>query len=115
MTQESTRQRKVASLIQQDLGTYFQRNASLFTKGGMITVTVVQVSPDLGFAKVYLSIFAVPDKEAVLLSVREHAGEVRRHLGGLVRHQLRIVPELAFHLDDSLDRIDRIDQLIKGG
>jgi ribosome-binding factor A len=115
MTQESTRQRKVASLIQQDLGTYFQRNASLYAKGGMLTVTVVRVTPDLGLAKVFLSIFAVPDKEATLKAVRENTSEIRRYLGGLVRHQLRIVPDLTFHIDDSLDQIERIDQLIKGG
>ncbi len=112
--EESTRQRKVASVIQQDLAVYFQRNASMFAKGGMITVTVVRVSPDLGLAKVYLSIFAVPDKEAALNAVKDANSEIRRYLGEKVRHQLRIVPELMFHLDDSLDHIERIDKLIKG-
>lgn len=115
MMEESTRQKKVARLIQQDLGVYFQRNASLYAKGGMITVTVVRVSPDLGLAKVYLSIFAVDDKPAALQAVKDGAAEVRRYLGTKVRYQLRIVPELMFLLDDSLDHIERIDNLIKGG
>lgn len=115
MTEESTRQKKVGKQIQQDLGIYFQRNATQYAKGGMITVTAVRVSPDLGFAKVYLSIFAVNDKEAALQAVRDNGPEVRRYLAAQVRHQLRIVPELAFHIDDSLDHIERIDNLIKGG
>lgn len=112
--EESTRQKKVARLIQQDLAIYFQRNVSAFAPGGMITVTVVRVSPDLGLAKVYLSIFAVSDKQAVLKKVVEGSAEIRKYLGEKVRHQLRIVPELMFHIDDSLDHIERIDKLIKG-
>lgn len=115
MMEESTRQKKVARIIQQDLAIYFQRNANLFAKGGMLTVTQVRISPDLGLAKVFLSIFAVPDKEATLKEVKVHTKEVRKYLGEQVRHQLRIVPELTFHLDDSLDHIERIEGLIKGG
>lgn len=81
----------------------------------MITVTTVRISPDLGMAKVYLSIFASPDKEAVLKEVKTLTKEVRKYLGDQVRHQLRIVPELVFVLDDSLDHIERIEDLIKGG
>jgi ribosome-binding factor A len=114
MMEESTRQKKVARLIQQDLAIYFQRNSSLFARGCMITVTAVRVSPDLGLAKVYLSIFATPDKEATLKAVRSMTKEIRKYLGDQVRHQLRIVPELVFVLDDSLDHIERIEDLIKG-
>lgn len=110
---ESTRQKKVSRVIQRELGTYFQRNASHFAKGGLITVTVVRVSPDLGVAKVYLSIFAVPDKQAVLDLIKERSWEVRKHLAH-ERNELRVAPELIFYLDDSLDDIERIDQLLKG-
>ena len=115
MTEESTRQKKVARIIQQDLAIYFQRNAGLFAKGGMLTVTQVYISPDLGLAKVFLSIFAVADKQATLKVVKTHTKEIRKYLGDEVRHQLRIVPELSFHIDDSLDHIERIEDLIKGG
>jgi ribosome-binding factor A len=81
MMEESTRQKKVARIIQQDLAIYFQRNAGLFAKGGMLTVTQVRISPDLGLAKVFLSIFAVPDKEATLKAVKTHTKEVRKYLG----------------------------------
>ncbi len=111
---ESTRQKKVSKEILRELSVYFQRNASVFAKGGMITVTTVRVSPDLGVAKVYLSIFAVDDKEEVVKAIRERAWEVRKYLGKEVRHQLRVVPQLLFYLDDSLDVIERIDDLLKG-
>ncbi len=111
---ESTRQKKVSKVYQQELGIYFQRNGTSFAKGGMITVTEVKVSPDLGVAKVYLSIFAVDDKQAVLKEIKDCDWEVRKHLAS-ERPEMRVVPELHFYIDDSLDRIDRIDELLKGG
>lgn len=111
---ESTRQKKVSKVIQQELGTYFQRNGTSYAKGGMITVTQVRVSPDLGVAKVYLSIFAVDDKLAVLQEIKDRAWEVRKHLAS-ERPEMRVAAELHFYLDDSLDQIERIDELLKGG
>lgn len=109
---ESTRQKKVSRVIQRELGIYFQRNSATYAKGGMITVTQVRVSPDLGIAKVYLSIYAVPDKQAVLSLIRERDWEVRKYLAQ-ERNELRIAPELQFYIDDSLDQIERIDNLLK--
>lgn len=111
---ETTRQKKVSRVILRELGNYFQRNAAAYAKGGMITVTTVRVSPDLGIAKVYLSIFAVPDKQAVLEIIKERTWEVRKYLAG-ERSELRIAPDLHFYLDDSLDHIEHIDNLLKGG
>ena len=111
---ESTRQKKVSKVYQQELGVYFQRNGTSFAKGGMITVTVVRVSPDLGVAKVYLSIFAVDDKEAVLKEIKDREWEGRKYLASQ-RPEMRVVPELHFYIDDSLDHIERIDELLKGG
>jgi ribosome-binding factor A len=111
---ESTRQKKVAKVYQQELGIFFQRNGTSFAKGGMITVTAVRVSPDLGVAKIYLSIFAVDDKEAVLKEIKTRDWEVRKHLAS-ERPEMRVVPELHFYIDDSLDHIERIDELLKGG
>lgn len=111
---ETTRQKKVSRVILRELGIYFQRNASSYAKGGMITVTTVRVSPDLGIAKVYLSIFAVPDKEAVLKEVKDRTWEVRKHLAA-ERNELRVAPDLHFFIDDALDQIEHIDNLLKGG
>ena len=82
------------------------------TQGKMITVTVVRISPDLSVAKVYLSIFPSEEPDKFLKNIQHHVKHIRNELGKRVRHQLRIVPELAFFIDDSLDYADHIDDLL---
>ena len=108
----TTRQHKVSRLLHKELGNYFQKNGSVFTGGKMITVTVVRISPDLGVAKVYLSIFPGEGLEETLQSISDRVGLVRRDMGKKLRNQLRHIPEFVFYLDDSLDYIDRIDNLL---
>ena len=79
----------------------------------MITVTIVRISPDLGVARVYLSIFPVIPDEKPLVLIQDKVHEIRHFLGNQVRHQLRVVPELTFFIDDSLDYIEKIDGLLK--
>ncbi|MHC1703599.1 MAG: 30S ribosome-binding factor RbfA [Tenuifilaceae bacterium] len=110
---EGTRLIKVARLLQKDLGDIFQKEGVTLFRGKIITVTSVRVSPDLGLAKVYISIFPADKKEEVLKVAKEHTKHIRHELAQRVRHQLRIVPELAFFLDDSLDYIENIDKLLK--
>jgi ribosome-binding factor A len=109
---ESTRQQKIARLIQKDLGIIFQQQSRDKFNGALITVTKVYVTKDLSVAKVYLSLFATEDKEALLGSIRSHVKEIRHLLARKTRHQLRIVPELHILGDDSLDYIDNIDHLL---
>lgn len=110
---ESTRQQKVSRLVQKDLSEIFQRNASSILPGRLITVTTVRVSPDLSLAKSYLSIFPSKNLKEELELIREHTSFLRNELGKRVKNQLRIVPELAFFGDDSLDYADNINQLLK--
>jgi ribosome-binding factor A len=110
---ESTRQKKVSRLIQKEIAGYFIRHANEISPGKMISVTVVRVSPDLSFAKIFISIFPSGKQELVLSSIREHSGKIRFDLGQKTRKQLRIVPEIAFFIDDSLDYIENIDKLLK--
>jgi ribosome-binding factor A len=110
---ESTRQKKVSRLIQKELAELFIRKSSEIASGKLISVTIVRVSPDLSFAKVFLSIFPSANQEEVLNTIKEHAPKLRFELGQKVRTQLRIVPEIAFFIDDSLDYIDNIDKLLK--
>ncbi|MCF8372495.1 MAG: 30S ribosome-binding factor RbfA [Bacteroidales bacterium] len=110
---ESIRQSKVARLLQKDLGQYFQLEGSPLGHGGMITVTIVRVSPDLGSAKIYLSIFPSEKAEKAMEEIQDATKSIRYQLGKKVRHQLRVVPELHFFLDDSLDYADKIDDLLK--
>jgi len=73
----------------------------------------VRLSPDLSFAKVYISIFPATNQKDILKAIEDHTSKIRFELGQKVRTQLRIVPDIAFHIDDSLDYIDKIDQLLK--
>jgi ribosome-binding factor A len=110
---ETTRQSKVSRLLQRDLGEIFQVESRNLFGGKMISVTTVRISPDLGLAKVYLSIFPSEKSEETLEVVRMNTKNVRRLLGRRVGKQLRVVPELAFFVDDSLDYIENIDNLLK--
>lgn len=110
---ETTRQKKVARLIQKEIADIFILSGSVYNPGGLITVTQVRVSPDLSQAKIYLSVFKAEHPDKVLKNVNDATKEIRLKLGNKVRHQLRIVPNLDFYLDDSLDYYERIDNLLK--
>lgn len=111
----SIRQEKVAKLIQQELAIIFQQHSRDLFEGAFITVTVVRMSPDLGVAKAFLSFFAPgkENKDEFLTMVRSKTSRIRGILGNKVGKQLRIVPELAFFMDDSLDYSEKIDDLLK--
>jgi ribosome-binding factor A len=91
----------------------FLRKGSELAHGKMISVTKVRISPDLSFAKVYISIYPSSGQEDVIKSVQDSSSRIRFEMGQKIRKQLRIVPEIAFFIDDSLDYIDNIDKLLK--
>ncbi|MFM7216510.1 MAG: 30S ribosome-binding factor RbfA [Bacteroidota bacterium] len=109
---DSTRQLKYARLIQREMGDIFQRNGPGYYGKAFVTVTGVRVSPDLGIARVYISVFGVKDAQLVIDTIDTHNKEIRRELGNRIRHQARIIPELKFFLDDSLDYVEKIDKLL---
>jgi ribosome-binding factor A len=109
---ESTRQQKISRLIQKDISGIFQQQGRNLFGGALITVTKVYVTKDLSVSKIYLSLFATNDKESLLEKIRSHTKEIRRELGGKERNQLRVIPELQFFLDDSLDYIENLDHLL---
>jgi ribosome-binding factor A len=110
---ESTRQKKVSRLIQKELADIFLKKNNEFAPGKLVSITIVRVSPDLSFAKVFLSIFPSVNQDKVVNAIKDHTAKIRFELGQKVRTQLRIVPEIAFFIDDSLDYIDNIDKLLK--
>ncbi len=110
---DSIRQQKINKLVQHELAEIFRSEAKNLFGGAFITVTVVRVSPDLGIAKVYISIMAAKDKAAVFELVKSQTAQIRKRLGLLVKNQLRVIPELHFYLDDSLDYAMKIDSLLK--
>jgi len=109
----SRRQEKFAKLVQRDLGDIFlQKTPSLF-KGNFITISSVSVSPDMGYAKVYLSFFKVGNKNDLLDLVQLHKKEIRHELAAKIKNQVRKIPELEFYLDDSLDYVEHMEEVFK--
>lgn len=113
MESGSTRQQKINKQLQKDLADIFQQQGMQAYNGALISVTGVRITPDLSIAKVYLSIFPSAKVKEVMELVSENNKSIRGELGRRVRHQLRIVPELTFYVDDSLDYVERIDDLLK--
>ena len=109
---ETTRQHKIARLIQKDLSDILLRFARSLS-GVLISVSEVRISPDLAIAHVYLSIFPQNREQEVMEHVENEKGKIRGEMGNLERHQLRIIPELHFHLNETIDRMERIDELLK--
>lgn len=110
---ETTRQQKIARLIQKELGDIFQKQTQA-TRGVLVSVSAVRISPDLSIAKGYLSIFPSERADEILSNINANARQIRYDLGKRVRFQLRIIPELKFFKDDSLDYLEHIDELLKG-
>ena len=110
---ESTRQQKYARLIQKELSDIFHKEMKNAIGGTFITITSVRMSPDLGLAKVYLSFMLVNDRKEMLEKIETLKKPIRKALGDRIRRQARVIPELAFFLDDSSDYADKMDQLFK--
>lgn len=109
---ESNRQAKISRLIQKELSEIFRQQTAK-TRGVIISVSAVRVSPDLSIAKAYLSVFPSEKGAEMIESINKSAQTVRYELAQKVRFQLRKTPELQFYLDDSLDYIDNIDRLLE--
>lgn len=82
-------------------------------RGVMVTVTAVRMSPDLGYAKAYVSVFPFDRSAEIMNTLEANEWKIRKLLGARIRNQLRTVPELKFFLDDSLEYIENIDNLLK--
>ena len=104
---ESTRQHKIARLIQKDMSDILLRYARTLS-GTLISVSEVRVSPDLSIAHIYLSIFPQDKVEQTMTLIEENTHRFRGELGTLERHQLRIIPEIIFHLDTTMRSIRSI-------
>ena len=110
---ESTRQKKVSRLIQKELSVIFQQNTHEILGNIMVSLTIVRISSDLADANIFLSIFPVDDPQVALKVIKSNTVMIRKKLGESVRNQLRIVPTLQFHLDDSAAYAEEIDRLLK--
>ena len=109
---ETTRQNKIARLIQKELSEIFLLQTKAMS-GVLVSVSVVRISPDMSYARVYLSIFPSERSEEIVKNINDNMKSIRIEMGNRVRHQLRIIPELKFFVDDSLDYAAHIDELLK--
>ncbi|WP_316830715.1 30S ribosome-binding factor RbfA [Pedobacter aquatilis] len=110
---ESKRQQKFAGVLQEELAQIFQREGGSFLPNTLVTITRVRVSPDLAVAKVYLSFFNTNNTTLSINTVNAHSGEIRYKLGARIRHQVRVVPELTFFVDDTNEYVERMDSLFE--
>ena len=105
---QETRQNRISRLLQKELSLIFQSQTRMM-HGVMVSVTKVKISPDLSICTAYLSVFPSEKGEEILQNIIANEKTIRYDLGKNVRNQLRIIPELRFFLDDSLDYLERID------
>lgn len=110
---DSTRQQKLARQIQKDIGDIFLREGADLVRGALVSVTKVRVSPDVGLARIYVSVFPFDKGAAMLEHLGANVPRIRGMLGHRVRSQFRVVPELVFYLDDSLEYVEHIETLLK--
>lgn len=109
---ETTRQNKISRLIQKELSEIFLLQTKSMN-GVLVSVSAVRISPDMSIARVYLSVFPSERSQEIVKNIDDNMKSIRYELGTRVRHQLRIIPELKFFVDDSLDYAERIDELLK--
>lgn len=112
---QTTRQNKIARLIQTDLSDIFVREMKSTIGASLITVTKVTITPDLSIARAYISIYPIGGitREEVMQLINDNMSDIKRRLGLREGKQLRIIPHLEFYLDDSLDYIENIERLLK--
>ena len=109
---ETTRQNNISRLIQKELSEIFLLQTKSMN-GVLVSVSAVRISPDMSIARVYLSVFPSERSQEIVKNINDNMKSIRYELGTRVRHQLRIIPELKFFVDDSLDYAERIDELLK--
>lgn len=109
---ESNRIDKINRLLEKELAEILRQETAK-THGLLVSVSAVRTAPDLSFAKVFVSVFPSENGKSVVENLNRQVSGIRGALGNKVRYQLRIIPELRFDIDDSLDYLERIDELLK--
>lgn len=109
---ENNRIDKINRLLEKELAEIL-RVETAKTRGLLVSVSAVRTAPDLSFAKVFVSVFPSDQGKEVVANLNKQVSSIRGTLGNQVRHQLRVIPELRFDIDDSLDYLERIDELLK--
>ncbi|WP_027376468.1 30S ribosome-binding factor RbfA [Kaistella palustris] len=111
---ESNRQKKVAQIIQEDFAELFRKQASESKQSFLVSVSDVKVTPDLSIAKIYLSIFPPEYRKDIMKEILANKAQYRNFIGQKMGKQVRIIPELNFYLDTTLDDVEKIEKELKG-
>ena len=111
--EESKRQRQVASLIEHEMNAIFQKEGLNVIHGGMISISKVKVTPDLMEARFYLSFFKIEEPEKMLKHIKDMDWKLRKLLAERIKNQVRKIPVTSYYLDDTLDYVQKIDELFK--
>jgi ribosome-binding factor A len=111
--QETKRQKQVAGLLHEELSDIFQRLGFNMIDGGMLSISSVKITPDLFDARVYLSFFKVKDIDTAMKKIDERSWEIKKELVTRVKHQLRSMPQLTFYVDDTLEYVDKMEEVFK--
>ncbi|MFN3019568.1 30S ribosome-binding factor RbfA [Soonwooa sp.] len=111
---ESNRQRKVAQIIQEDFAELFRKQSADSNQNFLISVSDVKVTADLSIAKIYLSIFPAELRTPIMKEIEQNKTQYRNFIGQKMGKQVRIIPNLSFYLDTSLDDVERIEKELKG-
>lgn len=111
---ESNRQRKIAQIIQEDFAELFRKQAAESKQTILVSVSDVKISADLGVAKIYLSIFPADSRKAVMKEIEDQKASYRNYIGQKMAKQVRIIPQLTFFLDTSMDDVEAIERELKG-
>ena len=107
---ESNRQRKVAQIIQEDFAELFRKQASESKQNFLVSVSDVKITPDLGIAKIYLSIFPQEFRSSIMKEIEANKAQYRNFIGQKMARQVRIIPQLNFYLDTTLDDVEKIEK-----
>jgi ribosome-binding factor A len=111
--EEGKRQKQVAGAIQSTMNEIFLKLGLTIVDGGMVSISSVKVTPDLLEARIYLSLFQVPDQAACFKKIKVQEWEIKKRLGAEMKHQLRRIPVLHFYLDDTLDYVFKMEEIFK--
>ena len=110
---DTRRQKKIAQLIQDEMGSFLQREGANYYGNKFVTVTEVRITPDLQNCRIYVSIMSDKEPQKVVDNLNHNLSDIRKRFGTIMRKNLRIIPELKFYLDDTLDTVFRLEEIFK--
>jgi len=109
---ETKRQKQIAEVVKRNFSTILQQEGSyIYGVEVLVTITEVKMSPDLGIAKIYLSVYNTENKQAVILELEQNMHRLRQNFAQRIRKQVRRIPNISFYLDDTLDEMYRLNKL----